>query len=239
MQFTATSIKTLGLVAWAVVSFTGALAQPTKCGVAPSPSNSPTDGAMKVTLDQLKASMLKAAKTDCSKATKHKEECRTLDQALGPLNDSFAKYGLKARGQVAAVLSILDFESEGFQFSTNLVNKGQGTFAQLMYPHIKTYAQSIPELKAKLDEIAQTDSSLASDKSMDAVLKLVIVDDYSFASAAWFLAQSPECPRDTMKTLESETEDAYKTYLEKCIQTTVTDERIKGWKHTMAGLQGN
>ncbi|KAJ1973611.1 hypothetical protein H4R34_005015 [Dimargaris verticillata] len=236
MQLPTASIKTLGLVALAVASVTGILAQPTKCSSNPSPSNPPTDGAMQVTLDQLKASMLKAAKTDCSTATKHKEECRTLDQALKPLNDAFTKYGLTTRGQVAAVLSILDFESEGFQFSTNLMNKGQGTFAQLMYPHIKTYAQSIPELKAKLDEIAQTDSTLESDESMDAVLKLVIVDDYSFASAAWFLAKSPECPKDTMKTLESETEDAYKMYLEKCIQTTVTDERITGWKHTMAGL---
>ncbi|KAJ1927808.1 hypothetical protein IWQ60_002625 [Tieghemiomyces parasiticus] len=220
----------------------------TTSSVAAAPSSEPNNGSASgdVTIDVLKRSLSASANGECKAAQQNKEQCRTPEQLLGPVNACFKQYGLTTIGQKAAILSILDFESEGFHYATNLNpdNHGQGTFSQMKFPNINKYVKSIPELQSKYQALTSGVSDIDSDtpsntEVMDKVLALVTEDDtLNVCSASWYLSSSPECGATALKNLESDSQSAYETYLTQCIHTTVTDGRIAGWKHTLAGLRG-
>ncbi|RKP37166.1 hypothetical protein BJ085DRAFT_17209 [Dimargaris cristalligena] len=213
---------------------------PADTTTAAAPAESNTSGG-DLTLEVLQRSINMEVNADCKNPQDHQAECRTPAQILDPLNANFAQYGITTVGQKAALISIMDFESGSFRYSTNLNvdHAGQGTFSQMMFPHIKEYVQSIPELAAPYAALTEGVTDLDTNKEvMNKVLALVTVDKYNVGAACWYLAKSAGCGAKTLKVLEATTEEAYRTYLTECINTTVTDDRISGWKRTMAGLTG-
>jgi hypothetical protein len=59
--------------------------------------------------------------------------CRTADQAAPFIQAAFDKYGFKTRGEQAAILALMAFESGDFKFDINMFpgRPGQGS----MYPN--------------------------------------------------------------------------------------------------------
>ena len=131
------------------------------------------------------------------------DECRTAEQAAKYLVPGLAEYGIVDKYEIAAVLSLIAFESVDFKFNTNQSpgRPGQGTRSMMMIDSILEYAKSIKELKPKVLEIAPEGTSAESlnDEQKNKVRALVLPDEYSFASAAWFYKTKCDSVREAMK----------------------------------------
>lgn len=156
-------------------------------------------------------------------------QCRTNTQVVGPFNEAFEKYQLTAPGQKAAVLALTAFESLDYAYKKNLnpENHGQGTSNMQMYTFNREYAESIPELKDQLATIGGDAYSVTADQK-DAVLNLVMDDNYNFGSGAWYL--TTKCP-DVVTALASgsDLDTAFTNYMVTCVGTTMTDARQAYW----------
>lgn len=65
----------------------------------------------------------------------HPAECRTASQALEPIVASFITYGITSEAEMAAVISLIAFETADFKYQNNYYpgNPGQGsTFFDLL-----------------------------------------------------------------------------------------------------------
>lgn len=152
--------------------------------------------------------------SDCASAV-YKDECATAADAAPHIVAGFAQYKVTEPGEQAALLSWMLFESEGFKYNRNHFpapgKPGQGTRCMFMPDFVKEYAASIPALNS------------ASVTDPDAVLKLVMPNEYSFASAAWFY--SAKCDDKTKAGVREGTTAGWKAWLTNCVQTTVDDKR--------------
>ncbi|KAH6670630.1 hypothetical protein B0J14DRAFT_640632 [Halenospora varia] len=118
-------------------------------------------------------------------------ECRTNIQAAQPLVNAFQKYGIYSTAEMAAVTALIAFESGDFKFNINHTpgRAGQGTRNMMMPNFVLKYAKSIPELASKVSAITPATSTTGlSDDVLNQIRDLVLPDEYSFASGAWFLA---------------------------------------------------
>ncbi len=105
------------------------------------------------------------------------------------------------------------------------------------------YALSIPEIRDQAAAILGTtaenstavNATLIAPEKLNEVRELVLADQYDFASAAWFL--DSECPRSISSGLKMRGEDGWKDYIEKCVFTTVTDDRKLYWERAVTALQ--
>jgi hypothetical protein len=157
------------------------------------------------------------------------------------INQSFAKFGVNSKGEQAALLSLMAFETGGFVFDTNQFpgRAGQGTRNLMLFPFIVKYALETPEVAGQVDQIVpgltatSPTENVPADK-MNAVRALVLEDSLSFASAAWFL--KTKCGPEISTGLATGTQAAYETYLTACIGTTVTPERIAGFQKAIAAV---
>ncbi|KAJ3713134.1 hypothetical protein C8R42DRAFT_552034, partial [Lentinula raphanica] len=145
------------------------------------------------------------------------DECRTAAQALPFVNKGFADYNITTLGEKAALLSLMSFESGGFQFNINHSpgNPGQGTRNLMEFPSL-------------------------SNKTKNAIRAVVLGDGLSFGSAMWFYTQSgatrvgqpgPGCLQmpGMVEGLQAQTETGWENYITNCVGTTVTDERKQSW----------
>jgi LysM repeat protein len=167
--------------------------------------------------------------------------CRTADQAAPLINQAFAKFGIDSKGEKAALLSLMAFETGGFVFDTNQFpgRPGQGTRNMMLFPFILKYALETPEVAPKVAQVApgltaSSNPDTVAPDTMNAVRALVLQDDLSFASASWFL--KTKCDGRFSSDLKSGTQAAYESYLTGCIGTTVTPERIAGFQKAIAAL---
>ncbi|KAJ3828158.1 hypothetical protein F5880DRAFT_1007839 [Lentinula raphanica] len=194
------------------------------------------------------------------------DECRTAAQALPFVNKGFADYNITTLGEKAALLSLMSFESGGFQFNINHSpgNPGQGTRNLMEFPSVYEYALStpylftqtlalIPNLKhnktASYISLSSLPSKL-SNKTKNAIRAVVLGDGLSFGSAMWFYTQSgatrvgqpgPGCLQmpGMVEGLQAQTETGWENYITNCVGTTVTDERKQSWLRTVKILNGN
>jgi len=167
--------------------------------------------------------------------------CRTADQAAPFINQSFAKFGIDSKGEKAALLSLMAFETGGFVFDVNKFpgRPGQGTRNLMLFPFILKYALETPEVAPKVAQVApgltaNSDPNAVAPDTMNAVRALVLGDDLSFASAAWFL--KTKCDGRFSSDLKSGTQASYESYLTGCVGTTVTPERVAGFQKAIAAL---
>ncbi|KAK1980312.1 hypothetical protein LZ30DRAFT_595031 [Colletotrichum cereale] len=173
----------------------------------------------------------------CDGVTDFPEECATADRAAKYLPAALQKYGIYRPGEIAGVLSLMAFETGDFRYNRNHFpgRPGQGTRNLQMPNYNLMYALSIPELKDKATEIAAgaTDGASLSDDQKNAVLDLLLPDDYSWGSGPWFLAT--QCDQDVRDGLAAGTVKGFTLYME-CIGTSGTQDRVEYWTRAKAAF---
>ncbi|KAK2065076.1 hypothetical protein LY76DRAFT_384712 [Colletotrichum caudatum] len=175
----------------------------------------------------------------CDGLTDFPDECATADRAAKYLPAALQKYGIYRPGEIAGVLSLMAFETGDFRYNRNHFpapgRPGQGTRNLQMPKYNLMYALSIPELKDKAAEIAAgaTDGASLSDDQKNAVLDLVLPDDYSWGSGPWFLAT--QCDQDVRDGLAAGTVKGFTLYME-CIGTSGTQDRVEYWARAKAAF---
>lgn len=88
------------------------------------------------------------------------------------------------------------------------------------------YAQSVPALASKLSAITgATSTSGLSDDQLNSIRELVLPDEYSWGSAAWFL--TTQCA-NIRAQIQSGGHAGYAAYLQ-CIGTEMTEDRMAYW----------
>lgn len=86
------------------------------------------------------------------------------------------------------------------------------------------YARSFPELMPKVEGIVMGRGvEELGREEVDAVRALVLPDEYSWGSAAWFLVS--QCGKDVMSALETPGVEGFGKYMG-CVETTVTSDRL-------------
>jgi hypothetical protein len=119
-------------------------------------------------------------------------ECATNVDATPYLIKAISDYSITSPPEIAAVLSLIAYESGDFKYNINhylaLGRLGQETRNMQMANYNLMYAKSIPALVSQLSVITTaTSTSGLSDDQLNVIRALVLPDDYSFASSAWFL----------------------------------------------------
>lgn len=198
--------------------------------VAASPLESRTAG------DTAAAMLLAIAPTSNTCAGSHlPTECATADQAAPFLIDAMLKYSIYSPTELSAVLSLIAFESGDFKYNINHYpgRAGQGTRNMQMPQFNLEYALSIPELQAQVKAIttSSTTSGLTDDQ-LNAIRALVLPDQYSWGSAAWFLTTKCASARPA---LQASGQAGFEAYLG-CVGTTVTADRLAYWKRANAAF---
>lgn len=90
------------------------------------------------------------------------------------------------------------------------------------------YAHSIPQLGDAVNAITTADTvDGLSDDEVNAVRALVLPDEYSWGSAAWFLTS--QCGADVRSQLQEAGEAGWEAYLG-CVGTQATDDRKVVWE---------
>ncbi|OHF01263.1 hypothetical protein CORC01_03296 [Colletotrichum orchidophilum] len=173
----------------------------------------------------------------CDGVTTFADECATVDRIAAYLPAAFWKYNVSTTGEMAAVLSLMAFETGEFRYNRNHYpgRPGQGTRNLQMPNYNLMYALSIPELKDKAAEIAGgvADGADLTDDKKNQILDLVIPDDYTWGSAGWFL--DTQCDKSVKEELETGTVRGFTLYME-CIGTSGTEDRVAYWTKAKAAF---
>jgi len=135
------------------------------------------------------------------------------------------------------------FETGDFKFERNHFpapgRPGQGTRDLMEFPFILAYALDTPSTAANATALVGTNATPSND-TMNAVLALVLPDDLSFASAAWFYKRSGSnhtgCSDDIVQGLQAGTEAGWEAYTTGCVGTAVTDDRKAVYELAIANL---
>lgn len=163
------------------------------------------------------------------------DQCATNAQAAPYLISAMAKYEIFSVPEIAAVLSVVAFESGDFKYNTNVYpgRPGQGTRNMQMANYNLLYAKSIPALSSKLSAIttASTTSGL-SDDQLNQIRALVLPDEYSWASAAWFLTTNCASIRPA---LQAGGQAGFEAYMG-CLGVTATSDRLAYWTRANAAF---
>ncbi|KAI8668683.1 hypothetical protein NCS57_00680500 [Fusarium keratoplasticum] len=151
------------------------------------------------------------------------DECRTAKQAAPFITKGFYDYGIYDVKEMAAILSLMAFESVDFQYKRNKSpgRPGQGTANMQMAQWNLKYAQSIPELKDKYADIKSVDG--LSNSTLNALLDDVVDDKYNFASGPWFL--TTQCKPDVREALRRDIDEGFLLYM-KCVDVTPEQPRL-------------
>jgi hypothetical protein len=141
-----------------------------------------------------------------------------------------AEYGIYHPSDIAALLSLMAYETADFKYNINHFpapgRPGQGTRNMQMANYNLLYAKSIPELASPLSTITTASSTDAlSDDQLNAIRALVLPDQYSFGSAAWFLTS--QC-NQTRSQLQAGGQAGYEAYLS-CVGVSATAARLAYW----------
>lgn len=159
------------------------------------------------------------ASTSCAGAT---PDCRTANQIAPHAMNAMQRYGVTSKQEMAAVLSLMAFESADFKYKHNVYpgRPGQGT-ANMQMPNFNLkYAQSIPPVAAKVAGIPSVDGLSA--ERLNQILSYVTPDQYNFGSGAWFLVT--QCPSSVRDALKANVDDGFKAYMG-CVGVDAGPER--------------
>lgn len=171
------------------------------------------------------APIISAIAPNATECASDNDECRTAEQAAPWIALGMFQHGVFSTKEMAAVISLMAFESVEFQYKHNLFpgRPGQGTANMQMAKYNLLYAQSIPALKSKVAQYGD-DVDKLSDGEKNKVLALVTPDQYNFASGPWFLAT--QCDKSVRDALVKDVDAGFKTYMEDCVGVEVTDDRL-------------
>ncbi|KIW83398.1 hypothetical protein Z517_02643 [Fonsecaea pedrosoi CBS 271.37] len=235
-----------------LLSFTAAVASTTLAAASPSKNfpahlqhqrdNSNSNSNAGGPPDPVRQLLYMAPDSNTCDGATYPNECAVSSlPVVQALVDGFAEYNVTTAPEQAALLSWMVYESGQFKYNRNHFpapgRPGQGTRSMMSPTFVQQYANSIPELQAKVAAIAPPPAAGTSltGAQADQVLALVQPDKYSFAAAAWYYGT--HCT-DAQKKLvrqggQKNWEDAFITG---CVQTTVDDDRIAYWKKACQAL---
>ncbi|KAK2624254.1 hypothetical protein QTJ16_006204 [Diplocarpon rosae] len=163
-------------------------------------------------------------------------ECRTNVQAAPFLTAAMATYNIYSPPEIAAVLSVVAFETGDLKYNTNITpgRPGQGTRNMQLAHNNFLYAKSFPELATKLSAITTADSTDGlSDDKLNAIRALVLPDEYAWASGAWFL--TTQCNASVRTALQAGGQAGFEAYMG-CLGVTATPDRLTYWNRATAAF---
>lgn len=216
----------------ATLAITGTFAAPVdeefKCPQFPSADNPNPQcaysGAQAVEITS--AQILAVAPTSATCDWMSSDECRTNEQAALWISRSFTQMGIFTKAEQAALIALMAFESGEFKYNTNQQGHvGQGTRNMQSGQYNLKYAQSVPMLRGPLEAIGTWD--------LARVLKLVLPDELSFGSAAWFL--QTQCSPDVREGLKRGDEEGWARYITECVGTE-PEPRKAYWQAAVKAL---
>jgi len=148
-------------------------------------------------------------------------ECRTAEQSLPYILASFKTYNIKSPAVQAALISLMAYESGDFVYNQNHFPgvPGQGTRNMQSPTYNALYATYLGF------ENSPTGAEL---------IAAVGDDEYTFASAAWFLIT--QCGFAVMENMSGGSRAAWEAYLTGCVGTTVDTGRVAYWERAIAAL---
>lgn len=173
------------------------------------------------------------------------EECATAEHAAPFITEAFAKYKIETVGEAAAILSLMMYETADFQYNKNHFggngtgNPGQGTRNMMSPNFIVQYAQTFGSTDSIQGGLTPENIGTATDEVKNRVLELVLDDDKTWATGAWFYATHTPCAAimsDLQKTPVST--KAWENYITKCVGTTVDKGRRDGFTNAVAAFGG-
>ncbi|KAJ7162171.1 hypothetical protein C8R46DRAFT_1103752 [Mycena filopes] len=196
--------------------------------------------------DLIQMGAVLGAVANCS-AAQFPPECRTAEQAAPLVNQAFKTYKIVTDGEKAALLSLMIFETNNFEFDINhsLNTPGQGTRNLMTFPFILQYALDTPSVAVQAQRLvgANDDPSTIPADTQNEIRALVLQPDIlSFSSAMWFYTHSGLDKTGCTTTpgmvdgLKSATVTGWENYITKCVFTTVADERRAVYNATLAVL---
>lgn len=150
-------------------------------------------------------------------------ECRTAEQAAPFIAQSMYDYKVFTTPEMAAIISLMAFESVDFKYKHNVSpgRPGQGTANMQMANFNLMYAQSIDSIKDQVSQFTTTDG-LSSD-DLNHILSLVQPDEFNFASGVWFY--TTQCDSSVKEALWANVDTGFEKYME-CVGVSVTDDRL-------------
>ena len=160
------------------------------------------------------------------------EECAPASVAAPNIAQSFDLFNIDSFGAQAALVAIMLFESGDFKYKINHYPgvAGQGTRNMQSPAFNAKYAQWIASNGDDATITSQSIAAAANDPAT--LLNLINTDKWSFASAAWFVAT--QCGASQVQALGDGSQASFESYLTSCVGTTVTEDRIAGWKKVVA-----
>lgn len=169
--------------------------------------------------------------TSCAGAA-YADECETATQAAPYLIQAFQDYGVYSAAEMAAMLSLIAYETGEFKYNKNHFpapgRPGQGTRNLQMANYNLKYALSIPALKTQAEALAPAGTTTGlGDDALNSILALVLPDEYSWASVAWFL--TTQCDASVRTQLQTGGQAGWENYLTSCVGTTATSDRQAYW----------
>lgn len=159
-------------------------------------------------------------------------ECAPASAAAPSIAESFTLFNIDSFGAQAALVAIMLFESGDFKYKINHFPgvAGQGTRNMQSPAFNAKYADWIAANGNDAGITSESVAAVASEPA--ALLDLINTDKWSFASAAWFI--STQCGTSQVQSLGDGSQASFESYLTSCVGTTVTDDRIAGWKKVVA-----
>ncbi|KAJ1722226.1 hypothetical protein LPJ53_003325 [Coemansia erecta] len=193
-------------------------------------SSSNNSSGLSITADQLNGANPKAASDSyCSSSD---DQCSTNADAVDPINNAIAKYGMTRRGEIVAVVANMLFESGAWSENINSGNSegGQGTRCMMMWNYVSQYAQELhPDEYEQLMGSSSGDADSASASVRTKVMDLVLDPDDTFGSGFWYLVTVATTYHNSDSKLRDGNVDDFKDYVENGIETEYTDEREQWW----------
>ncbi|KAJ1863375.1 hypothetical protein LPJ73_000532 [Coemansia sp. RSA 2703] len=192
-----------------------------------APTETPAYG-YQLTLDQLNAAIPARAASDSCASVAFPDECATNAQALPAINAALSTYGITKRSEAVAVIALMAFESDSWQYNINHWpgRAGQGTKAMLMANFITEYAKQLHA------EDAQKVTSQAADPSSDATLNalraLVLNNNDSFGSGFWYLVNKAAAYHNSDKLQDGDLA-SFKDYVLNGVGASWDDSRGTIW----------
>ncbi|KAF9149731.1 hypothetical protein BG015_008446 [Linnemannia schmuckeri] len=162
-----TSFMTIFALVIASVAFTSAAPVPPQTGT-----------PILLTIDELKA----AANGTCPPQTSG--ELISCEDALPYINDAINKYNLVTRGQRAAYIATMLFESGNLKYNHNLVHANQGTRSMLPQVSLEKFVSANADIQ-----------TLVATYPADTLLVDILINNHlDFSPGAWWTVSGPNCP---------------------------------------------
>jgi hypothetical protein len=162
--------------------------------------------------DQTAASIILKMVPESASCASSSTDCRTNVQAAPYLIKGFQDYGITSVYEIAAVLSLIAFESGNFVYNVNVSpgRPGQGCRNMMEWESGMTdYINSIPTLQTQLAAISSAPYAQWTSDQMNAGRALVLPDEYTWAAGAWWLINKCPSARPLLQAGKMSGWDAY------------------------------